>query len=61
MKSLGYWTHFHAQLAEAVAKGLMKPGNLGLIMNVETVSEVLPALDTYSVPYVDKWLDLDHT
>lgn len=53
----GYWTHYHAQLTEAVARGLMKPANLSLVANVGTVDEVLPALRTYSVPYVDKWLD----
>ncbi len=37
----------------------MKPENLKLIANVGSVSEVLPALRSYSAPRTEKWIGLD--
>ena len=55
----GYWAAFHAFLSQAAGHGFMKAENLGLIQNVGTVGEVLPALRAYSPPRVAKWIGLD--
>ena len=55
----GYWQSFHTFLREAAAAGFMKPENLKLIANVGSVSEVLPALRSYSAPHAEKWIGLD--
>jgi hypothetical protein len=55
----GYWAAFHAFLSQAVGHGFMKAENLGLIQNVGTVGEVLPALRAYSPPRVVKWIGLN--
>jgi uncharacterized protein (TIGR00730 family) len=57
----GYWTSFHTFLAQAVAHGFMKPGNLALIMNVAGVGEVLPALRSYAPPQGAKWIEPEET
>ena len=46
----GYWVAFHAFLREAADRGFVKEENLRLITNVRAVSELLPALRSYSVP-----------
>jgi uncharacterized protein (TIGR00730 family) len=55
----GYWAPFHAFLQEAAAHGFIREENLRLIANVGAVSEVLPALQSYSAPRVGKWIGLD--
>jgi hypothetical protein len=35
--------------------------NLRLIVNVERLEDVIPTLESYDVPYTDKWLALDQT
>lgn len=55
----GYWSAFYEFLGTAVDGGLMKPENLGLIVNVPGVDELLPALRAYAPPLVTKWADLD--
>jgi uncharacterized protein (TIGR00730 family) len=57
----GYWRPFHAFLRAVADAGFMKPDNLGIIVNVDRVDDVIPTLESYQVPYVDKWLDLDET
>jgi hypothetical protein len=57
----GYWGAFHAFLAQAVGHGFMKPGNLGLIENVASVADLLPALRAYAPPQVGKWIGADDT
>jgi hypothetical protein len=57
----GYWAGFHSFLRAAVRHGFMKPENLGLIANVPTVADVLPALRAYAPPRVGKWLDPEET
>jgi len=53
----GYWADFHAFLREAADRGFVKE-NLRLIANVRAVSELLPALRSYSVPRRGKWIGL---
>jgi uncharacterized protein (TIGR00730 family) len=55
----GYWKPFHALLHAAANGGFMKQDNRRLIVNVERVDDVIPTLQSYEVPFVDKWLDLD--
>jgi uncharacterized protein (TIGR00730 family) len=55
----GYWQAFHAMLDGTVAHGFMRPDNLRLVVNVESVDDVIPTLRAYEVPYTDKWLDLE--
>jgi hypothetical protein len=55
----GYWTGFHAFLAQAVVHGFMKAENLRLIVNVPGVGDVLPALQAYAPPRVAKWIGLE--
>ncbi|MDQ1393749.1 MAG: hypothetical protein QOF30_2726 [Acidimicrobiaceae bacterium] len=55
----GYWEPFHALLHAAADGGFMKQDNRRLIVNVEHVDDVIPTLQTYEVPFVDKWIDLD--
>ncbi|MDQ1400436.1 MAG: hypothetical protein QOK20_2368 [Acidimicrobiaceae bacterium] len=55
----GYWRPFHALLHAAANGGFMKQDNRRLIVNVERVDDVIPTLQSYEVPFVDKWLDLD--
>jgi hypothetical protein len=57
----GYWEAFHAFLGQAVGHGFMKPENLGLIENVASVGELLPALRAYAPPQVAKWIGADGT
>jgi len=57
----GYWTALHAQLRVAVDAGFMRAESLGLIVNVEGVADVLPALRSYTSVRQDKWVDLDET
>jgi uncharacterized protein (TIGR00730 family) len=57
----GYWQPFHAMLHAAASGGFMKHDNRRLIVNVENVVDVIPTLQSYEVPFVDKWLDLDQT
>jgi uncharacterized protein (TIGR00730 family) len=57
----GYWTGFHAFLAQAVTHGFVKPENLALIMNVAGVGEVLPALLSYAPPQVATWIGPEDT
>ena len=54
----GYWAAFHAFLREAADRGFVKEENLRLITNVRAVSELLPALRSYSVPRPGKWIGL---
>ena len=49
---------FHAFLREAADCGFVKEENLRLITNVRAVSELLPALRSYSVPRLGKWIGL---
>jgi uncharacterized protein (TIGR00730 family) len=55
----GYWKPFHTFLQAVADAGFMPPANVGLIANVERVDDVVSILESYDVPYVDKWLDLD--
>jgi uncharacterized protein (TIGR00730 family) len=55
----GYWKPFHALLHAAADGGFMKQDNRRLIVNVGRVDDVIPTLQSYEVPFVDKWLDLD--
>ena len=55
----GYWTGFHAFLAQAVVHGFMKAENLRLIVNVAGTGDVLPALGSYSPPRVAKWIGME--
>ncbi|MDQ1358890.1 MAG: hypothetical protein QOG44_3263 [Acidimicrobiaceae bacterium] len=55
----GYWKPFHALLHAAANGGFMKQDNRRLIVNVERVDDVIPTLQSYEVPFVDKWLDVD--
>ncbi len=57
----GYWRPFHTFLQAAVKGGFMRPENLELVLNVERLDDLIPTLQSYQVPYVDKWLDLDQT
>lgn len=57
----GYWTDFHDFLRKAAGHGLIKPENLGLIVNVSDVTELLATLRSYAPPRVDKFVDLDET
>jgi uncharacterized protein (TIGR00730 family) len=45
----GYWSGLHALLRNAASHGFLSPGSLGLIVNVGDVSEVLPALRSWSL------------
>jgi uncharacterized protein (TIGR00730 family) len=42
----GYWSPFHQFLRAAAGNGLMRHENLGLIRNVATIDELLPALSS---------------
>jgi uncharacterized protein (TIGR00730 family) len=55
----GYWEPFHTFLRASVAAGFMRQDNLRLVVNVERVDAILPAIQAYDVPYTDKWLDID--
>jgi hypothetical protein len=55
----GYWKPFHALLHAAADGGFMKQDNRRLVVNVGRVDDVIPTLQSYEVPFVDKWLDLD--
>jgi len=57
----GYWRPFHALLRAAVEEGFVTPDNLKLIVNVESVEDVLPALRAYDTVQGDRWLDLEQT
>ncbi len=57
----GYWEPFHAFLATAVDAGFMPRENLQLIVNVDRLDQVIPTLESYDVPYADKWLELDQS
>jgi len=61
LDAAGYWNPFHAFLQAATDAGFMPRENLGLIVNVEEVGDVIPTLQSYEVPYVDKWLEVDQT
>jgi uncharacterized protein (TIGR00730 family) len=52
----GFWAPFVEFIDGAIAAGFVKPANRALISVVNSPNEVLPALDAYDVPYVDKWL-----
>jgi uncharacterized protein (TIGR00730 family) len=58
---LGYWSDFHGFLRKAAGHGLIKQANLGRIVNVSDVSELLPALRSYAPPRADKLVDLNET
>jgi uncharacterized protein (TIGR00730 family) len=58
---LGYWKDFHDFLRKAAGHGLIKPGNLRLIVNVSDVADLLPALRSHAPPRVDKLVELDET
>ena len=55
----GYWKPFHSFLQAIADAGFMLPANVRLIANAQRVDDVVPILESYDVPYVDKWLDLD--
>jgi uncharacterized protein (TIGR00730 family) len=57
----GYWKPFHTFLVAAADAGFMPRENLRLIVNVERLDDVIPTLESYDVPYTDKWLALDQT
>jgi uncharacterized protein (TIGR00730 family) len=59
LDAAGYWKPFHAFLQAAADAAFMPPENLGLIVNVDDVADILPILQSYQVPYVDKWLEID--
>ena len=40
----GFWQPFHQLIGHLVAAGFMKPANAGLIVNVESLDDLLPAL-----------------
>jgi uncharacterized protein (TIGR00730 family) len=57
----GYWRNYHALRREAVGFEFMKPEHLALIVEVDEVDDLLSALRSYSVPRVEKWIELDDT
>src|ERR1700727_1200570 len=57
----GYWSHYHALRREAVSFGFLKPEHLSLIAEVDDVDHLLAALQAYSAPRVEKWIDLQDT
>jgi len=56
---MGYWQPFHEMLDATVDHGFMRGDNLRIVVNVESVDDVIPTLRAYEVPYTDKWLDLE--
>ncbi len=54
----GYWDPFHELLARAVARGLMKPASLGLVVRVGAVGELLGALEGYEPPTAERFVGL---
>jgi uncharacterized protein (TIGR00730 family) len=61
LDAAGYWKPFHVFLQAAADAGFMPQENLRLIVNVEQVDDVIPTMQSYEVPYVDKWLEVDQT
>lgn len=57
----GYWRHYHALRREAVASQFLKPEQLALIVEVDNVDDLMDALQSYSAPHVEPWIDLDDT
>ncbi|HEY2564308.1 MAG TPA: TIGR00730 family Rossman fold protein [Acidimicrobiales bacterium] len=57
----GYWHHYHALRREAVSSGFLKPEQLSLIAEVDDVDHLLAALQAYTAPRVEKWIDLQDT
>ena len=53
----GYWAGLWQLLDRSVAEGFMKEANRGILMAVDRVEEVLPALTSYRRIHVSKWLD----
>jgi len=52
----GFWDALLQQLDRMVDAGLLKPQNRALIVDVDRVDQVFGALDTYSAPFVKKWI-----
>lgn len=61
LDSAGYWSGLRQWLDHAVHEGLLKADNRALISWVERVDELLEALRSYDVPFVEKWLDPTET
>jgi uncharacterized protein (TIGR00730 family) len=54
----GFWRPLRALLAHAVEREFMKSENMGLIVHVERLAELLPTLRSYQMPYEEKWIGL---
>jgi hypothetical protein len=59
--SSGYWTPFHQVLRQAVKSGFMNTESLALITGVDRLDQLLASLARYSVPDIEKWIELDET
>jgi len=57
----GYYERLFDLIDGAVEAGLMKGVNRDILARVDSVADVLPAIETYSRQSVPKWLDADET
>jgi uncharacterized protein (TIGR00730 family) len=56
-----FWAPLAAQLDRATAEGFLRPANRALLARVASVEALLPAIDAYDVPPVEKWIDESET
>jgi uncharacterized protein (TIGR00730 family) len=57
----GFWQPLLALLDRAVNDGFLRTENRNLISRVDVVDDILPAIETYRPPRVEKWIDTDET
>lgn len=57
LDTLGFWSPFHDFLAAASERGFIKAKHVGVVANVSTVDELLPALRSYRRTTGDKWIE----
>jgi uncharacterized protein (TIGR00730 family) len=54
----GFWDPLHELFARAASEGYLRSSNLALVIRVHQLAELLPALRSYEVPHVEKWIEL---
>lgn len=57
----GYWRPILDFLDHSVAAGFVKAENRDLLVRVDTLDDLLPALEGYEPPVTEKWIDETQT
>lgn len=61
LDTLGFWSPFHDFLSASCERGFIKPKHAGIIANVKTIDELLPAIRAYRGATGDKWIEPTET